>query len=571
MPRTFFSQRFYAFILVLVAAVTVQGQDELVSYKLNLVRDPLTKRYGYAFKKQNINSPIRGMTSTAVNVFGKSGSILIGKDEAENIDWAVPPQYEEAASEFKENLAMVRVGDKVGFIDMYNCFVIAPAYDCDTDIDGFHEGLAAVKWDGKWGYINKLGDEVIPFIYDDADNFDEDMLAAVKVGGVWGAIDITGAQVVEPEKKTKLAMKTNPATNKEWREASKAAKEKKANGAFDARIAELHAASSTCNELISANLRQNLIYTYVDVGDSIGVVDQYGRTIVPPVFSSVELSDDAGVFVVKRDGLYGAYLYNGSRLIRPCFDTMSPFVDGRSQVSAVGVTGWIDTDGCLDPDFLYTIANNGMEAEKTDAYEARRMYNRILDINPEYAPAYNNLALLDIDAHDFNKGMRKLKLAHELAPEDTVIAKNLKWAKESRKERRNERWRAGLEIVTAVLGIAVTTYSAYSAIKGESTSGSADTYSYSDVGQTGTSSGGKAKASGSVAVCSQCAGSGTCTSPQLSANKIRCHGSGKCVFCTNGVKYVNGHPTDCPTCDHGECKFCKGTGKCSKCHGTGKP
>lgn len=187
MSRTFFSQRFYAFILVLVAAITVQGQDELVSYKLNLVRDPLTKRYGYAFKKQNINSPIRGATSTAVNVFGKSGSILIGKDEAENIDWAVPPQYEEAASEFKENLAMVRVGDKVGFIDMYNCFVIAPAYDCDTDIDGFHEGLAAVKWDGKWGYINKLGDEVIPFIYDDADNFDEDMLAAVKVGGGYGA------------------------------------------------------------------------------------------------------------------------------------------------------------------------------------------------------------------------------------------------------------------------------------------------------------------------------------------------------------------------------------------------
>lgn len=46
-----------------------------------------------------------------------------------------------------------------------------------------------------------------------------------------------------------------------------------------------------------------------------------------------------------------------------------------------------------------------------------------MSINPEYASAYNNLALIDIENKDYSKGMRKLKLAHELVPNDSVIAK----------------------------------------------------------------------------------------------------------------------------------------------------
>ncbi len=35
----------------------------------------------------------------------------------------------------------------------------------------FHEGLAAVKKKGKWGYVDKSGNEIIPCIYEDAFNF----------------------------------------------------------------------------------------------------------------------------------------------------------------------------------------------------------------------------------------------------------------------------------------------------------------------------------------------------------------------------------------------------------------
>lgn len=48
--------------------------------------------------------------------------------------------------------------------------IIAPQYE-----DGFvfSDGLAAVKKNGKWGYINTKGDVVIDFIYDDAAPFNE--------------------------------------------------------------------------------------------------------------------------------------------------------------------------------------------------------------------------------------------------------------------------------------------------------------------------------------------------------------------------------------------------------------
>ena len=458
MKRILFALFFSCVVMCLCA-------QELVSYRLNLVRHPETKKYGYAFKEQNINSPIRGTTSAAVNVLGAGASVLIGKSNADNIDWAIPPQYDDAASKFRENLAMVKVNGKVGFIDLYNRFIIEPVYDDVDDMDGFHQGVAAVKKDGKWGYINKEGECVIPFEYDAADAFGEDLIAPVKVGELWGAIDIEGNVLVAPEKKVKAAMITVPGSNKAYRAALAEVRERKSNGSYDARLNSIQQVSAAVNRHIADGGRQHLEYTNVGSDNMLGVVDNYGRVIVPDCFSEVIYDSSHGVYIVKKDNLYGAYLYNGSRLIAPCFDEMSMFSDGKSTVVVSGVSGWIDAEGNLAPSLLYDLLNAGIEAQNTNRYQARMIYERILKINPEYARAYNNIALLDIAGEDYSEGMKKLKLAHELDPNDDVITKNLNWAKESRKERRKERWANGLAIATAVLGVATTTYSTYSAIK----------------------------------------------------------------------------------------------------------
>ena len=54
-------------------------------------------------------------------------------------------------------------------------------YDSACD---FSEGLAGVCRDGKWGFIDTSGREVVPCKYDAIDDFHEGM-ARVNVGGRW--------------------------------------------------------------------------------------------------------------------------------------------------------------------------------------------------------------------------------------------------------------------------------------------------------------------------------------------------------------------------------------------------
>jgi len=57
-------------------------------------------------------------------------------------------------------------------------------------------GYAAVKRNGKWGFIDAQGTEKIPFIFEDALSFGQH-LAAVKIGEYWGYISMTGDVVID--------------------------------------------------------------------------------------------------------------------------------------------------------------------------------------------------------------------------------------------------------------------------------------------------------------------------------------------------------------------------------------
>ena len=118
----------------------------------------------------------------------------------------VIPMIYDWASSFSDGLAIVGIGDwedlKYGSIDKNGNIIIPFEYgttvfesDVDTtfspDISGFSEGLAAVRKDGKWGFIDKTNRLVIPAIYDNANAFSEGF-AAVEKDGKWGFIDKAG-------------------------------------------------------------------------------------------------------------------------------------------------------------------------------------------------------------------------------------------------------------------------------------------------------------------------------------------------------------------------------------------
>ena len=87
----------------------------------------------------------------------------------------------------------------IGLFGAINCIaqtiVIAPKFENSR---GFSEGLAVVKQNGKWGYVNVKGEVIIPAIYIDARDFHEGK-AAVKTEKGWGYINADNKLVI-PDK-----------------------------------------------------------------------------------------------------------------------------------------------------------------------------------------------------------------------------------------------------------------------------------------------------------------------------------------------------------------------------------
>jgi len=107
-----------------------------------------------------------------------------------------------SAKDFSNSLAAVSMKEPrkffstYGFIDNKEVEVIALKYD---NAKSFADnGLAAVKKDSQWGYLNTYGNWVIKAIYDEANDFHQDR-AAVKNNGQWGYVDFSGSMVIDPQ------------------------------------------------------------------------------------------------------------------------------------------------------------------------------------------------------------------------------------------------------------------------------------------------------------------------------------------------------------------------------------
>ncbi len=79
-------------------------------------------------------------------------------------------QRYDAARDFSEGLAPVRIGRTWGFVDKSGTLVIPPKFD---DAQAFHEGLAKIGVKGLYGYADKAGAIVIPPQFKEADSFSD--------------------------------------------------------------------------------------------------------------------------------------------------------------------------------------------------------------------------------------------------------------------------------------------------------------------------------------------------------------------------------------------------------------
>lgn len=61
----------------------------------------------------------------------------------------------------------------------------------------YFQGLAKIKSNHKWGFVDTTGNVVVPPKYDEVSNF-VDGLAKVRVGRKWGLVDTKGTVIIKP-------------------------------------------------------------------------------------------------------------------------------------------------------------------------------------------------------------------------------------------------------------------------------------------------------------------------------------------------------------------------------------
>ena len=130
----------------------------------------------------------------SIKVGGKYGF----QESVQSSKIIIKPQYTDVYYTWSEDLIAASVGEKDkklwGFIDKTGKWVIRPSYQAAKN---FHDGVAAVRVNDKYGYIGKNGDFIVKPQFDVAWDFLQG-IARVKVGNKNGYVNKLGEVFMEP-------------------------------------------------------------------------------------------------------------------------------------------------------------------------------------------------------------------------------------------------------------------------------------------------------------------------------------------------------------------------------------
>jgi hypothetical protein len=165
------------------------------------------RRYGYINRKGKMVIPPRFRDAWSFN----NGLAAARENELwgyidKSGHFVIHPRFGGADS-FEEGVAVVNDGGnpisdvtppRYGLIDTSGRLIAPMVYSCRSG--GYVNGRMDVRRDGKWGFLDRAGKEIIPCQYRDFDAFNEG-LAPVQDwdSGKWGVIDRNGATVVPPQ------------------------------------------------------------------------------------------------------------------------------------------------------------------------------------------------------------------------------------------------------------------------------------------------------------------------------------------------------------------------------------
>ena len=197
----------------------------------------------------------------------------------------------------------VKLNGKYGFIDENGREIIPCNYDWIDDEQSLCDDNCRIVLNGKYGFIDKNGKEVIPCNYDGASIFNEG-LAAIKLNGKWGFIDRDGIEVIPH------------------------------------RYEEVYAFSEG--------------FVAIKLNGKWGFIDKSGREVIPCKYDGTYCFT-GGLGSVRLQDKFGFVNKEGIEAI-PCkYDAVDDFVNGIACVELNGGWGLIDNAGREVTSFNYTL------------------------------------------------------------------------------------------------------------------------------------------------------------------------------------------------------------------------
>lgn len=240
--------------------------------------------------------PVTVNETKTITGYGKANDIeeikeVIGCALNEYYDGGNKHSYEYEWEDWFPNKAIFLVDDDtfiahnnggIDFIDLSDEQLLA-LKAASIDESKFHDGLAPMEQNGKWGFVSKKGAFAIAPNFDEVEAF-EDGYATVRTNRKWGVINTKGEYVVEP---------------------------------------------ITSESYEIRHLDKGCFVVKKDY-DEYGIVSN-GKWVVEPIYTDITFLSE-GLIAVNKDGKCGYINLQGEVIIPLQFDSACDFCDGKATV-----------------------------------------------------------------------------------------------------------------------------------------------------------------------------------------------------------------------------------------------
>lgn len=279
-----------------------------------------------------------------------------------------------------------RKGDKWGYVDSLRGDILVPfVFDFVDDLvdNGFSRQYARALLNGKWGFINRTGEPVLPFVFDHAEQFTHnkgDFLAKVSRNGRTFMISTSGMET-KPSLWCELISRSDFWIGTRSNNLLKVNCDGKFGFAFDLRRERsprdrfyhsetlemvIPALYSRAEDFRPLTVNGNKIYLARVQLDGYGFINDKGETVIPTIYDSIDLltamppGSEKYIARAKLKNKFGFINEKGETIIPFIYESADSFYNEKSFVVKDSVKvqreekwGFIDYTGKIAIPIIY--------------------------------------------------------------------------------------------------------------------------------------------------------------------------------------------------------------------------